>query len=95
MRLPASCGLTPQDRRPRPASADRLADWTGPFPALAPGTTVEWNCIKDQETNSPETADGWELGANTVFSTRHRGTVHDRRIVLRCAGRSRVCGFRR
>jgi len=43
--------------------------------ALPPNTTVEWKCVKRQDAGYPNTADLWQPGANTTFSTPATGSA--------------------
>jgi alpha-glucosidase len=47
--------------------------WTGTIGTLPPNTAVEWKCVKRQESGYPDTADLWEPGANTSFTTPATG----------------------
>jgi alpha-glucosidase len=47
--------------------------WTGTIGNLPPNTAVEWKCIKRQEANYPDTADQWQPGSNTTFTTPATG----------------------
>ncbi len=49
--------------------------WTGTISALPPNTTVEWKCVKRQDAGYPNTADLWQPGANTTFSTPATGSA--------------------
>ncbi|HYU86751.1 MAG TPA: TIM-barrel domain-containing protein, partial [Kribbellaceae bacterium] len=49
--------------------------WTGTVSGLPPNTTVEWKCVKRQEAGYPDTADAWQPGANTTFSTPATGSA--------------------
>jgi alpha-glucosidase len=52
--------------------------WIGTISALPPNTTIAWKCVKRRETGFPETADQWQPGPNTTFSTPatgHGGTT--------------------
>lgn len=60
------------------ASAVKLAPtsyptWTGTVSSLPPSTTIEWKCVKRQEAGYPNTADLWQPGANSVFTTPTTG----------------------
>lgn len=48
--------------------------WTGTISNLPPSTTLEWKCIKRQETNYPDVADAWQPGANTSATTPSTGS---------------------
>ncbi|MEU4228952.1 TIM-barrel domain-containing protein [Nonomuraea sp. NPDC026600] len=48
--------------------------WTGTIAKLPPNTPVEWKCVKRQEANFPDTADQWQPGANSTFTTPASGT---------------------
>lgn len=61
------------------ASAVRLSPtayptWTGTVGALPPNTHVEWKCVKRQEANHPDTADAWQPGPNSSFTTPPTGS---------------------
>ncbi|GAA2401987.1 hypothetical protein GCM10010404_69830 [Nonomuraea africana] len=47
--------------------------WTGTIGKLPPNTTVEWKCVKRKEANFPDTADAWQPGANSTFTTPASG----------------------
>ncbi|WP_214325544.1 TIM-barrel domain-containing protein [Nonomuraea sediminis] len=47
--------------------------WTGTITNLPPSTALEWKCIKRQEANYPDTADQWQPGPNTTFTTPTTG----------------------
>jgi alpha-glucosidase len=49
--------------------------WTGTVSGLPPNTTVEWKCVKRQEAGYPDTADAWQPGVNTTFSTPSTGSA--------------------
>jgi len=60
------------------ASAVKLAatsypTWTGTITGLPPATAIEWKCVKRQEANFPDTADAWQPGANSAFTTPATG----------------------
>ncbi|MFI6297045.1 TIM-barrel domain-containing protein [Nonomuraea sp. NPDC050790] len=48
--------------------------WTGTIGKLPPNTPVEWKCVKRQEANFPDTADQWQPGANSAFTTPATGS---------------------
>lgn len=48
--------------------------WTGTISGLPPSTAVEWKCIKRQEANYPATADAWQPGANSTFTSPATGS---------------------
>ena len=48
--------------------------WTGTVTGLPPNTPVEWKCVKRQEANFPDTADAWQPGANSTFTTPASGS---------------------
>ncbi|MFG1958211.1 TIM-barrel domain-containing protein [Nonomuraea sp. NPDC049028] len=48
--------------------------WTGTIGKLPPNTSIEWKCVKRQETNFPDTADQWQPGGNTTFTSPASGT---------------------
>ncbi|NUR87477.1 MAG: DUF5110 domain-containing protein, partial [Nonomuraea sp.] len=47
--------------------------WTATIGKLPPNTAVEWKCVKRQEANYPDTADQWQPGANTAFTSPASG----------------------
>ncbi|HEX4814053.1 MAG TPA: carbohydrate-binding module family 20 domain-containing protein, partial [Nonomuraea sp.] len=60
------------------AGAVRLAPtayptWTGTIAGLPPNTRVEWKCVKRQESGYPDTADQWQPGPNTTFTSPPTG----------------------
>jgi alpha-glucosidase len=72
-------GSVPQLGEWSPVSAVKLTatsypTWTGTISGLPPNTSVEWKCIKRQEANYPATADQWQAGANSVFTTPASGS---------------------
>lgn len=72
-------GSAPQLGEWSVASAVKLSPtsyptWTGTISSLPPNTSVEWKCVKRQEANYPNTADAWQPGANSVFSTPASGS---------------------
>lgn len=72
-------GSAPQIGAWAPDSAVKLSPtsyptWTGTISGLPPSTTIEWKCIKRQEANFPATADQWQPGANSVFTTPATGS---------------------
>lgn len=67
-------GSTPQLGQWSVASAVKLEPtnyptWTGTISSLPPSTPVEWKCVKREEANYPDTADEWQPGPNTTFTT--------------------------
>lgn len=54
-------------------NATSYPTWTGTITGLQPATSIEWKCIKRQEANFPDTADAWQPGANSVFTTPATG----------------------
>ncbi|TCO56054.1 TIM-barrel domain-containing protein [Actinocrispum wychmicini] len=71
-------GSAPQLGQWSVASAVKLSPtayptWTGTVTGLPPNSTVDWKCVKRQEANYPDTADAWQPGANTTFSTPASG----------------------
>lgn len=71
-------GSAPQLGEWSVASAVRLTPsayptWTGTVTALPPNTPIEWKCVKRQEANYPDTADAWQPGANSAFTTPGSG----------------------
>lgn len=72
-------GSVPQLGGWSPDSAVKLTPtayptWTGTISSLPPSTTIEWKCIKRQDANYPATADQWQSGANSVFTTPATGS---------------------
>lgn len=72
-------GSAPQLGEWSVASAVKLSPtayptWTGTVTGLPPNTPVEWKCVKRQETNFPDTADAWQPGANSTFTTPASGS---------------------
>lgn len=47
--------------------------WTATIGKLPPNTAVEWKCVKRQESGYPDTADQWQPGANTSFTSPPTG----------------------
>jgi len=73
-------GSIPQLGSWAPDSAIKLSPtsyptWTGTISNLTPGTTIDWKCIKRQETNYPATADQWQAGANSSFAAPASGSA--------------------
>lgn len=71
-------GSTPQLGEWSVASAVKLSPtsyptWSGTVTGLPPNTPVEWKCIKRQEAGWPNTADQWQPGANSTFTTPATG----------------------
>lgn len=63
-----------------PASAVKLdatsyPTWTGTIGDLPPNTSIEWKCIKRQEANYPASADAWQAGSNSTFTTPAYGSA--------------------
>lgn len=72
-------GSAPQLGKWSVASAVKLSPtsyptWTGTITGLPPNTSVEWKCVKRQEANFPDTADAWQPGANSTFTTPASGS---------------------
>lgn len=72
-------GSVPQLGAWSPASAVKLdptsyPTWTGTISGLPPSTAIEWKCIKRQEANYPATADAWQPGANSSFTSPASGS---------------------
>lgn len=55
-------------------NATSYPTWTGTVTGLPPATAIEWKCIKRQESNFPDTADAWQPGANSTFTTPATGS---------------------
>lgn len=73
-------GNVPQLGNWSPASAVKLTPsayptWTGTISNLPPNTTIEWKCIKRNDSNYPDTADQWQGGSNNSFSTPGSGSA--------------------
>lgn len=73
-------GDTPQLGEWSPASAVKLKPtgyptWTGVIEGLAPSSSIEWKCIKRQESGNPDTAGQWEPGGNNVLTTPPSGSA--------------------
>jgi alpha-glucosidase len=71
-------GSVPQLGNWSVAGAARLSPtayptWTGTVGKLPPGTAVEWKCVKRQEAGFPDTADQWQPGANSTFTSPASG----------------------
>jgi alpha-glucosidase len=71
-------GNIPQLGSWNPSGAVRLdatayPQWSGTLDDLPPHTLVEWKCIKRAEAGLPDTADAWQSGANTQFTTPASG----------------------
>jgi alpha-glucosidase len=71
-------GNVPQLGSWSPASAVKLTPtsyptWTGTISNLPPNTVIEWKCIKRQEANYPATADQWQPGSNSLFTSPGSG----------------------
>ncbi|MFZ5850133.1 MAG: carbohydrate-binding module family 20 domain-containing protein [Actinomycetota bacterium] len=71
-------GSAPQLGAWSPASDVKLdptayPTWIGTISGLPPSTSIEWKCIKRQEANHPATADQWQPGANSSFTTPSTG----------------------
>ncbi len=47
--------------------------WRRVIDDLPPSTTFDWKCIKRAEANYPSTADQWQPGANSSFTTSASG----------------------
>lgn len=54
-------------------TASSYPTWTGTVSGLPPATAIEWKCVKRQEANFPNTADAWQPGANSSFTTPATG----------------------
>jgi alpha-glucosidase len=72
-------GSAPQLGAWSPASAVKLnptsyPTWTGTISNLPPNTLIEWKCIKRQEANYPASADQWQSGSNSSFTTPGSGS---------------------
>lgn len=71
-------GNIPQLGNWSPASAIKLEPttyptWTGTIENLPPSSSIEWKCIKRQESGFPDTASEWEPGENNVLHTPSSG----------------------
>jgi alpha-glucosidase len=72
-------GSAPQLGEWSVASAVKLSPtsyptWSATVPGLPPNTPVQWKCVKRQEANYPNTADAWQPGANSSFTTPASGS---------------------
>lgn len=47
--------------------------WTGTIANLPSGATIEWKCIKRQETGATGVVDMWQPGGNNVFTAASSG----------------------
>lgn len=73
-------GEAPQLGEWSPASAVKLEPsgyptWTGVVEGLPPSSSIEWKCIKRQESGNPDTVDQWEPGGNNVLTTPPWGSA--------------------
>ncbi len=73
-------GSVPQLGEWSAASAVKLAPsayptWTGVVEGMPPSSTIEWKCIKRQESGFPDLVDAWEPGGNNVLTTPASGSA--------------------
>jgi len=78
-------------------NATSYPTWTETISNLPFSTSIEWKCIKRQEAGYPATADQWQPGANSAFTSPATGpgagTV--RRVLTAERHRARLAGLTR